>query len=139
MTTYLVGTDGIEASEALCAFLVETVVPGDTVEVVNVLTEDDVEAIDAGGEALTAFEGAFDDRVTVSTRQVNRGRNPSTEIVEMARDIDADRIVMGLRQHSRTERIIFGSVAQSLLKKVDRPITLVPLPGYTATEAEETA
>lgn len=139
MVTYLVGTDGIEASEALCAFLAETVVPGDTVEVVNVLTEDDVEAIDAGGEALAAFEGAFDDRATVSTRQVNRGRDPSTEIVEMAREVDADRVVMGLRQHSRTERIIFGSVAQSLLKKIDRPITLVPLPGYTAADTDETS
>jgi nucleotide-binding universal stress UspA family protein len=136
MVTYLVGTDGAEASEALRDFLERSIAPGDTVEVVNVIPDDDVETIDAGEAALEAFEGAFDDRVTVRTRQVNRGRDPSTELVEMAREVDADRIVMGLRQHSRTERIIFGSVAQSLLKKVDRPITLVPLPEYTVVERE---
>lgn len=137
MVTYLVGTDGAAASEALCAHLRETVVPGDTVEVVNALTGDDVAAIDAGEQALAAFDDAFDEGVTVRTRQVNRGRDPSTEVLEMAREVEADRIVVGLRQHSRTERIIFGSVAQSLLEKVDRPITLVPLPEYTG--AGETA
>jgi len=131
MVTYLAGTDGAAASEALCAHLRETVVSGDTVEVVNALTGDDVAAIDAGEAALATFDDAFDEGVTVRTRQVNRGRDPSTEVLETAREVEADRIVVGLRQHSRTERIVFGSVAQSLLKKVDRPITLVPLPEYT--------
>ena len=139
MVTYLVGTDGLEASEALCAFLRETVVPGDTVEVVNVLTGNDVDTARGGEAALEAFEGAFDDGVTVNTRQVNRGRDPSTELVEMARQVGAGRIVTGLRQHSRTERIIFGSVSQSLLKKVERPLVLVPLPGYTVAEPADTS
>lgn len=137
MVTYLVGTDGVAASEALCAFLRRTVGPGDTVEVVNAITGDDVASIEAGEEALAAFEDAFDGEVTVRTRQVNRGRDASTEVLEMARDVEADRIVVGLRQHSRTERIIFGSVAQSLLEKVDRPITLVPLPEHTGAERDE--
>ena len=138
MVTYIVGTDGSDASEALCAFLRETVGSDDTVEVVNVITGDDVETARDGEKALEAFEGEFEGSVTVGTRQVNRGRSPSTELVELAREIEADRIVVGLRQHSRTERIIFGSVSQSLLKKVDRPITLVPLPGYAVTETEDT-
>lgn len=96
----------------------------------DVLTGDDVETARDGEKALEAFEGS----VTVGTRQVNRGRSPSTELVELARETEADRIVVGLRQHSRTERIIFGSVSQSLLKKVDRPVTLVPLPEYTTTD-----
>lgn len=136
MVTYLVGTDGVEASEALYTFLEGAVAPGDTVEVVNVIPDNDVETIDAGEAALEVFEDAFDDRVTLRTRQVNRGRDPSTELVGMAREEDADRIVTGLRQHSRTERMVFGSVAQSLLKKVDRPTTLVPLPEHTVAERE---
>lgn len=133
MPTYLVGTDGSEASEALCGHLREVVSPGDTVEVVNVLTGNDVDRARAGQAALATFEDAFDEGVTVRTRQVNRGRAPSTELVEMAREVDADRIVTGLRRHSRTERVVFGSVSGSLLRKVDRPVTLVPLPGYTVT------
>lgn len=95
------------------------------------LTGDDVETATSGEEAPILFEEAFDDRVTVRTRQVNRGRTPSTELVEMTLEADADRIVTGLGQPSRTERITFGSVARSLLRKVDRPTTLVPLPEYT--------
>lgn len=138
MVTYLVGTDGREASEALYEYLRDAVDPGDAVEVVNVLTGNDVDTAKGGEAALAVFEDAFGDEVTVTTRQVNRGRHPSTELVEMARDFDADHIVTGLRRHSRAERIIFGSVSQSLLKKVDRPITLVPLPGYAVTATDET-
>lgn len=134
MVTYLVGTDGVEASEVLCGFLRGTVGSGDVLEVVNVLTGDDVDTARNGKAALAVFEDAFEDGVTVNTRQVNRGRHPSTELVEMAREFDADWIVTGLRRHTRTELVISGSVSQSLVKKVDRPVTLVPLPGYGVAE-----
>ena len=42
-------------------------------------------------------------------------------------ETDADRIVVALRRHSRTERVTPGSVPYSLLQQVTRPITLVPL------------
>jgi nucleotide-binding universal stress UspA family protein len=37
---------------------------------------------------------------------------------------------VALRRHTRTERVIFGSVSHSLLEQVTRPITLVPLEEY---------
>lgn len=133
MATYLVGTDGVEASETLVGFLRETLRPGDRVEAVHVLTNSNIDEAEAGEAALGVFERALgEEEVAVRTRQVNRGRSPAAELVELAGEVEADRIVTGLRQHSRTERIIFGSVSQSLVKQVDRPVTLVPLPSYTA-------
>ena len=137
MVTYLAGTDGPEASEIVATFLNDVAEPGDRVEVVNVLTNSDVDAATAGEEALTAFEEGFEVDAELRCRQLNRGRSPAEEMVEVADNVDADRLVTGLRQHSRTERIISGSVSQSLIKRIDRPVTLVPLPSYTVADPEE--
>ncbi|MFB6118265.1 universal stress protein [Halosegnis sp.] len=137
MVTFLVGTDGEEASETLALFLNDVAAPDDRVEVVHVLTNSDVDAASAGEEALTTFESVFDVDADVRARQLNRGRSPAEEMVAVADSVDADRLVTGLRQHSRTERIISGSVSQSLVKRVDRPVTLVPLPSYTVADEED--
>lgn len=135
MTTYLAGTDGESASEAVGDYLTEEVDEGDHVEVVHVLTTDEVqdrwEGEAALGQLAERFEGI---EVTVTTHQLARGREPAEELVEHAREIDADHIVTALRRHSRTERIVFGSVSHSLLQRVTRPITLVPLPEYVPSE-----
>ena len=137
MVTYLAGTDGAEASEIIATFLNDIAESGDRVEVVNVLTNSDVDAAEAGEDALTAFEEGFEVDAELRCRQLNRGRSPAEEMVEVADNVEADRLVTGLRQHSRTERIISGSVSQSLIKRVDRPVTLVPLPSYTVADPEE--
>ena len=137
MVTYLAGTDGAEASEIIATFLNDIAESGDRIEVVNVLTNSDVDAAEAGEEALTAFENGFEVDTELRCRQLNRGRSPAEEMVEVADNVEADRLVTGLRQHSRTERIISGSVSQSLIKRIDRPVTLVPLPSYTVADPEE--
>jgi len=137
MVTYLVGTDGEEASATIAKFLNGVADPSDSVEVVNVLTNSDVDAVEAGEAALTRFEAAFEVDADLRCRQLNRGRSPAEEMTAVAENVDADRLVTGLRQHSRTERIISGSVSQSLIKRVDRPVTLVPLPSYTVADPEE--
>ena len=137
MVTYLAGTDGAEASETIATFLNDIAEPGDRVEVVNVLTSSDVDTAEAGEEALTAFENSFEVDAELRCRQLNRGRSPAEEMVAVADNVDADRLVTGFRQHSRTERIISGSVSQSLIKRVDRPVTLVPLPSYTVVDPEK--
>lgn len=138
MTVYLVGTDGAESSRMLARFVNDTAGPDDHIEAVHVLTDSDVDTANAGDAALEAFEAELDDGFEVRTRQLNRGRSPAAEMIAVAEEIDADHIVTGLRQHSRTERIIFGSVSQSLVKQTDRPVTLVPLPSYTVAEDPET-
>jgi len=134
MTTCLVGTDGLPASEAICDFLESEVDRLDHVEVINAPAQGDVDAATEGKEALELFEERFGDRVAVETHQRVRGKDPSDELLERAGEIGADRILVGLRRHSRTERIIFGSVSRTLLEKVTVPVTLVPLPEYQPAE-----
>ncbi|MFB6206655.1 MAG: universal stress protein [Haloglomus sp.] len=138
MVTYLVGTDGNAASQVICDhFEAEGVDEDDQLVVLNVLTSDDVDDIDEGEAALALFEERFGDRAHVETSQVSRGNSPAEELTDHADEIGADRIVVALRRHSRTERIIFGSVAHALLQQVRRPVTLVPLEEYQPPESTE--
>jgi len=135
MTKYLAGTDGKAASKAIGDHLTQEVDEGDHVEIVHVMTTDEVGDRNEGEAALEQLAGRFEGmEVVVSTRQFNRGRKPAEELVEHAAEVDADHIVTALRRHSRTERVIFGSVSHSLLQRVSQPITLVPLPEYSQTE-----
>lgn len=133
MTTYLVGTDGEAASDAVGGYLVGEVDEGDHIEAVNVLTDDDNrQKGEAALERLAAqFEGIG---VTIETQQLARGRDPAEELLAHADEVDADHVVTALRRHSRTARIIFGSVSHSLLQRVSIPVTLVPLPEYQPSE-----
>ncbi|WP_276257276.1 universal stress protein [Haloglomus litoreum] len=127
MATYLIGTDAESASNAICDEIDDEIGPDDRLVVVNVQMTDDVDRLHRGEAALAVFEERFGDRATVEVHQLNRGTPPSQEISDYAEKVDADRVVIALRRHSRTERVIFGSVAHSLLQRVTRPITLIPL------------
>lgn len=130
MVTYLVGTDGHPASEAISDYLESQVDENDHLEVVNVLTGDDSDEIREGEKALELFEDRFGKTGAVTTKQLARGRSPADELIHHADEVDADELVTALRRHSRTERIIFGSVSHKLLQRTTRPITLVPLKEY---------
>jgi nucleotide-binding universal stress UspA family protein len=137
MVTYLIGTDGTAASEAIGEFLEQEVDENDTLEVIFALTStDDTDESFEAREALSLFEERFENRASVVTHQFGRGRSPTEEILYHADEVGADQIVIGLRRHSRTERIIFGSVSHALLERVTCPITLVPLPEYQPPEDE---
>lgn len=132
MTTYLVGTDGVEASEAIGDYLDDTVDHDDRLVVVNVLTAGaDADERRAGEAGLNRLEERLGGDTELSTHQLSRGRSPTDELLDQAEEVDADELLIALRRHSRTERIIFGSVSHALLQEVVRPITLVPLPEYT--------
>ncbi len=127
MVTYLVGTDGVEASTAVREELQDTVEAGDSVHAVYVATETDAEEVQTGNDALELFRGAFPEKVRVDARLLNREREPAGELLVEAEEVDADRIVIAARPHSRTERFVFGSVSHNLLERTTCPVTLVPL------------
>ncbi len=133
MTTYLVGTDGEAASDAIGDHLVGEIDEDDRVEVVHVLTSDgDRREGEAALEQLAAQ--LAETGGAIETQQLARGRDPAEELLAHAEKVDADHIVTALRRHSRTARIIFGSVSHSLLQRVSIPVTLVPLPEYQPSE-----
>lgn len=132
MATYIVGTDGPEASEAIGDYLDGKVDDDDRLVVVNVLSSGaDADERREGEAGLDRLEDRLADATELTTHQLSRGRSPTEELLDQAAEVDADEFVVALRRHSRTERIIFGSVSHSLLQEVVRPITLVPLPEYT--------
>jgi len=63
-------------------------------------------------------------------RRVRRG-NPAEEIVAAARESGADLIAMSTHGRGGLGRLVFGSVAQAVLRHVDTPVFLM-----RATEAQ---
>jgi len=56
-----------------------------------------------------------------------RGRvgDHATEIVELGREIEADRIVVGGQKRSPSGKAVFGSVAQDIMLEAPCPVTFV--------------
>lgn len=132
MTTYLIGTDSEQASQVICDHLEGTLGTDATLTVIHVMTSSDIEERRDGETALEVFDDRFAETdIPVSTTQYNREASPTEELLREANAIDADQIVTALRRHSRTERVIFGSVSHSLIEQTSRPLTLVPLPEYS--------
>lgn len=132
MTTYLIGTDSEQASQVICDHLEGTLGTDATLTVIHVMTSSDIEERRDGETALKIFDDRFAETdIPVSTTQYNREASPTEELLREADAIDADQIVTALRRHSRTERVIFGSVSHSLIEQTSRPLTLVPLPEYS--------
>ena len=132
MTTYLIGTDSEQASQVICDHLEGTLGTDATLTVIHVMTSSDIEERRDGETALKIFDDRFAETdIPVSTTQYNREASPTEELLREANAIDADQIVTALRRHSRTERVIFGSVSHSLIEQTSRPLTLVPLPEYS--------
>lgn len=128
MVTYVVGTDGPQTSAVLCDYLVDEVTSGDTIHAVSALGDaPSREATEQGEAALEMFTDRFEGPIDVKLHNPVRSTPPWRELLIVANEVDADRIVIGLRQHSMPERVIFGSTAQEVLKNTSRPVIAVPL------------
>lgn len=127
MTTFLVGTDSVETSERLVAYLEGRAGDGDTVFAVNSLrggeSTSDGDVV-AGRESLEAIEEAFPD---ADTHQLVRGNSPQEDLLEFAAENDVDELVIGIRKRSPTGKLMFGSTAQDLLLSTEEPVVCVPL------------
>ncbi|PLX61572.1 universal stress protein [Sedimenticola selenatireducens] len=60
--------------------------------------------------------------------RIEQGR-PVEQIIRVAKEIDADLIVMGTRTHSALSQILVGSTAHQMLFYSDRPVLVVPMEG----------
>lgn len=134
MVTYLIGTDGESASTAIADYLSDRVTADDHVRAVYATSVADEQA----EHAVQILEERLGQSATVDGDVVDPGREggPMLALLDEADRIGADQMVIGLRRHSRTERIIFGSISHGLIERVTIPLLLVPLPEYQTPAAE---
>lgn len=70
--------------------------------------------------AAVAAEAASE--LTVPSESIGRMGEPAQSVITYANDQDASYVVVGARKRSPTGKVIFGSVAQSILLNADCPV-----------------
>ncbi len=101
---------------------------GEDVVLVNASQSDATEGDPAiaGKEKLAQVRRRFDEaEVKYEVRQRLRVVSPADEILSAADESDASAIVIGLRRRTKVGKILFGSIAQSVLLEARCPVVAV--------------
>lgn len=137
----LVALDGSQVAEAVIPFILDiagpldmevilarVIVPPEPLIVegsVQLAVEDpEVARVDAE-EYLAALAVELREKGARARTQVGTGRRPAEEIVEMAREAGADLIAMTTHGRSGLGRLLFGSVAEAVLRESKLPVLLL--------------
>ena len=130
MSTFVVATDSVHTSAAICDYLFDRVAEDDTVHAINSLRDDNdaPEAIRDGQDALNAVASRLAAVTTVETEQLPGGTAPVEDIRSFSEKIGADEILLGVHSSTDTATDSVGTVAEKLLLDAERPIVVVPRP-----------
>jgi nucleotide-binding universal stress UspA family protein len=129
MARLLIGTDDVTTSERLAEYLSGVVDENDTVFITNSLRggeETGSSNISEGKEALSVIDNRLTETPT-ECHQFIRDNEPVEDLLQAAKDFDADEFVIGVRKRSPVGKIVFGSTARDLLLEANRPTRCVPL------------
>ena len=75
---------------------------------------------------LAAVQGQLDEAgVEHEVRQLVRGNEPAHDLIEVAEEVNADFIVIGLRRRTPVGKLILGSNAQRILLDASCPVLAV--------------
>lgn len=136
----LVPLDGSPEAEAIIPFLLEIAgpldmsvillrvlepIPPSVVEGTRHVTLDDVETRTRDAEEYLAPVAIMLRGRGVDARPIVRRGDPATEIVSAARTEKADMIAMTTHGRSGLGRLLFGSVAEAVLRGADIPVFLM--------------
>jgi nucleotide-binding universal stress UspA family protein len=130
MRTYVLGTDTVDTSAALCDYLDDRLDPDDTVHALNSLwggSRTDAETVRDGEDAINVVRSRLGARATVETHQFVRRNDPDEDLLAHADAVNADELVLGVRKRNPTGKAVFGSTTQSVLLASSRPVAVVPL------------
>lgn len=58
-------------------------------------------------------------------RELVRGQSPDDDVLQAARDVDAELIVIGIRRRSPVGKLVLGSNAQDILLSAECPVLAV--------------
>ena len=61
----------------------------------------------------------------MDVREYARGNDPATDLLEVAEEVNADLIVIGLRRRSPVGKLLLGSNAQKILLEASIPVLAV--------------
>jgi len=129
MTIFVLATNAKTVSETLCAYLEPRVNETDVVHAVNSQSGGggtSARAVDRGKAALEAVTEQLGGVTTVETHQLIRGNAPAADVFNVADEVDADELVIGVRKRGQADRLIFGSVAEDIMRQSDYPMRVVP-------------
>jgi nucleotide-binding universal stress UspA family protein len=144
----LVALDGSTASEAVLRFLMEIAGPLNmTVMLLHVLEPipppvadgtvvvDDVEARRLEAEEYLAPISAALRSQGVDTSWATRRGRPADEILAAAQESSADLIAMATHGRTGFGRLLFGSVAEAVLRRAPVPVFMIREPHTAETKA----
>ncbi|WP_407344869.1 universal stress protein [Pengzhenrongella phosphoraccumulans] len=115
-----------EGRAALQHAIAEARAHGESLVVVNIGTGAHPENMLAGEEDLAEVARTLEATgVEHQVRQLVRGKEPSQEIVDLANEIGATMIVIGLRRRSPVGKLLLGSNAQQILLDASCPVVAV--------------
>jgi len=128
----LVGYDGSEAAQRALDAAADLVGYGSALSVVTVATRPEDEPGDNGEPAAhdRARELLGDARALLLRRQVTARYlepvgDPAEMLMETARELDADLIVVGRRDQNALRRIVLGSVSAKVLRRAECDVLVV--------------
>jgi len=116
---------------ALTAGIAEATLRNEDLVIVNSAREGALvdKAVATAGLLEEAAKRATDAGVTTSVRQPSYQHDLADEFLELAREVNASLIVIGLRHRSQVGKFIMGSHAQRILIQADRPVLAVKADG----------
>lgn len=123
MTRFLLATDSVHTTAALCDYLDGRLSGQDVVDVVAVTGEalderDAADALNVAGVRLGAVG---------TVEPANRSGDPPAEIRAHAAEVGAEEILVGVRA-SDVENGTIGTTTRRVLADADRPVVVVPVP-----------
>jgi nucleotide-binding universal stress UspA family protein len=130
MTLFVLGTNSVHHSAAIADYLDGRAGPDDEIHAINSQQGGDAtsaEDVRDGEDALNAIRSRLGDATTVETHQFIRGNDPAEDVLSYADEVDADEVVIGIRKRNPTAKVVFGSTAQKILLRSNRPMAVVPL------------